>query len=188
LSSAQHAVFGLSHALIQPLAAISVVSRKFHGAAGSFDIDLPLTGEAGVECRSSAGGHTLVFSFSNNVESGNASVTTGVGNVAANPVFTDNTMTVNLAGVLDAQKITVTLNGVTDSFGQVLPNTAVSVNMLVGDTTGNKTVNSTDIGQTKGQSGASTTLANFRMDVNVSGNISASDIGQVKDNAGHAVP
>ena len=35
-----------------PLLPTSVVSRKTHGAAGNFDIDLPLAGSAGIECRS----------------------------------------------------------------------------------------------------------------------------------------
>ena len=33
----------------------SAVSRKLHAAAGSFDINLPLSGTPGIECRSSAG-------------------------------------------------------------------------------------------------------------------------------------
>ena len=45
----------------------SAVSRKTHGAAGVFDIALPLSGTPGVECRSGAGGHTLVFTFVNNI-------------------------------------------------------------------------------------------------------------------------
>src|SRR5207245_2647185 len=48
---------------------LSVVSRKVHGGAGTFDINLPLTGPRGVECRSpgqtgTAGiDYKLVFSF-----------------------------------------------------------------------------------------------------------------------------
>ena len=53
----------------------SAVSRKTHGGAGDFDIDLPLTGEPGVECRSSGGNHTFVVTFSNQTVSGNANVT-----------------------------------------------------------------------------------------------------------------
>ena len=60
--------------------------------------------------------------------------------------------------------------------------------MLIGDTNGNKTVNASDVAQTKGQSGLSVTAANFRTDVNASGTITASDIAQVKANAGHTVP
>ena len=97
-------------------------------------------------------------------------------------------MTVNLTGVVNAQKITVTLSGVTDSFGQVLPDTAVSVNMLIGDTNWNKTVNASDLAQTKGQGGMPVTGANFREDVAISGSINASDVSQVKAHLGTALP
>ena len=166
----------------------STVSRKTHGAAGDFDIDLPLTGEPGVECRSSGGNHTLVITFSNPMVSGNASVTSGTGNVAGSPTFSGNTMTVNLTGVADVQQITVTLSNVTDTFSQVLPDTAVSMNMLIGDTNGNRAVSASDVAQTKGQSGSPVTAANFRTDVNVSGAISAADVAQVKANSGHSLP
>jgi hypothetical protein len=80
------------------------------------------------------------------------------------------------------------LCGVTDIFSQILPDTPVGVNMLIGDTTGNKTVNAGDVAQTKGQSGVAVTGANFRNDINAGGSISASDVAQVKANAGHALP
>jgi hypothetical protein len=165
----------------------AAVSRKMHGGLGPFDINLPLTGQPGVECRSSGGIHTLVFSFTNNVVSGNASVTSGMG-VAGSPTFSGNTMTVSLSSVADVQKVTVTLSTVTDSFAQVLPDTAVSMNLLIGDTNGSKTVNSTDIGQTKTQSGVPVTMANFRQDVTPNGTINASDIGLVKTRSGASVP
>jgi hypothetical protein len=41
--------------------------------------------------------------------------------VAGSPTFSGNTMTVNVTGVADVQRIGVTLSGVTDSFAQVLP-------------------------------------------------------------------
>src|SRR5262249_44971292 len=80
-----------------PLQLTTVVSRKTHGSAGDFDVDLPLGGSAGVECRSTSGNHSLVFTFTNNVVSGNAAVTSGTGTVSGSPAFSDNTMTVNLA-------------------------------------------------------------------------------------------
>jgi hypothetical protein len=153
----------------------------------SFDINLPLIGEPGVECRSGAAGHTLVFTFTNSVVSGSASVTAGVGTAGA-ASFSGNTMTVPLTGVTDQQKITVTLNNVTDASSQVLAPTAVSMNVLLGDTTGNKMVNASDISQVKAQSGTAVSAANFRTDTNVSGTINASDIAQVKANSGHGLP
>src|SRR5213076_2394850 len=70
-----------------PLQLMSAVSRKTHGVTGDFNIDLPLTGGPGVECRSSGGNHTFVVTFSNPVVSGNASVTSGSGNVTGSPIF-----------------------------------------------------------------------------------------------------
>ena len=156
------------------------VSRKTHGSAGAFDVSLPLSGEPGVECRSSGGHHSLIFTFNSDVVSGSASVTGGTGTVTGSPVFSGNMMSVDLTGVSDIQQIIVTLNGVTNNLGQILPNTAVRMNLLVGDTTGNKAVNASDVGQTKNQSGQVTSMANFRTDVNLSGTVTASDIGQVK--------
>ena len=167
------------------------VSRKTHGAAGTFDVPLPLSSPFGVECRSggSGGDHTLVFTFNNTVASGNANVATmGTGSISGSPVFSGNTMTVNLTGVSDVQLITVTLSGVTDSFAQVLPSTPVSAKILLGDTTNNSTVNAGDVAQTKAQSGNTTGAGNFRTDTNVSGSISAADVAQVKANSGNSVP
>ncbi len=94
---------------------VTAVSRKTHGSAGTFDIPLPLSGAPGVECRSSGGGHTLVVTMNHEIVSGNAAITDGSGSVSGSPTFIGNTMTVNLTGVADVQKITVTLSNVTDS-------------------------------------------------------------------------
>jgi hypothetical protein len=175
-------------ATCNPLQLTSAVSRKTHGGAGDFDIDLPLAGEPGVECRSSSGDHTFVVTFSNPVVSGNASVTSGSGTVAGSPTFSGNTMTVNLTGVADVQQITVTLSNVTDNTAQVLPDTPLSANMLIGDTNANKSVNAGDLAQTKAQSGVVVTGANFRTDINANGSVNAADTAIVKANAGHTLP
>ena len=144
--------------------------------------------EPGVECRSTNGNHTLVFTFSSNVVSGSAAVTAGTGNVSGNPIFSGNTMTVNLTGVTDVQKITITLSDVTSSTSQVLPDTSVSANMLIGDTTGNKTVDNSDVTQTRGQVGVAVTAANFREDVKVNGAITPADVRLVRSDLGHTLP
>ena len=43
-SSAQNAVVGFSYTLTQAPALVTAVSRKTHGAAGTFDINLPSSG------------------------------------------------------------------------------------------------------------------------------------------------
>ncbi len=47
----------------------SAVSRKTHGNAGSFDVDLPVSGTPGMECRSggATGDYTIVLTFLANV-------------------------------------------------------------------------------------------------------------------------
>jgi hypothetical protein len=164
---------------------VSAASRKTHGGT-PFDIPLPLSGEPGVECRS-GGTYTLVFTFNNDVVSGSATVAGGTFSVGAISLV-GNTMTVTINGVADQQKITISLNDVTDRLSRVLPNKLVSMNVLLGDTTGNKTVNATDVSQTKLQSGNAATVTNFRSDVNASGTINATDVSQVKLNSGHGVP
>jgi len=166
---------------------VSALSRKSHKTAGAFDIALPLTGTPGVECRDGGGTYSFVFSFTTNVVSGNASVSSGTGTVGT-PTFSGTTMTVPLTGVTDIQTLTVTLTGVTDTSSQVLPPTSVSANMLIGDVNGDKTVNNTDAGLTKGQVGMAVTNANFREDVRISGTITSADVRQVKGAKGHSLP
>jgi hypothetical protein len=178
-----------AYAMIPLLQLSTAVSRKTHGGAGTFDIPLTLSGTPSVECRSGGvnGDYTLVFTFSNNVTSGNASVTGGVGMVSGTPVFAGHTGTVNLTGVANVQTLSVTVSGVTDQFGQVLADTSVQLSMLIGDTNGNGAVNASDISQTKGDTGQSATGSNFREDVNVNGVISSTDISLVKAHSGEGV-
>ena len=180
---------GILNITAGPLQLLSAVSRKTHGGAGTFDIDLPLSGPPfGIECRNTGvNSHTLIFTFSNSVVSGSASVTSGVGTPAA-PAFSGNTMTVDLTGVNDVQVITVMLSNVTDSFAQVLPNTAVSMNVLSGDVNASNSVNGTDVLLTKQQSGLAVSGANFREDVNASGAINGTDVTNIKLRSGNGLP
>ena len=164
------------------------VSRKAHGSAGAFDIDLPLEGAPGIECRDGRGSYTLVFSFNKNIVSGSAAVTAGSGSVAGAPLLSADTMTVNLTGVADVQELSVTLSGVTDAVGQVMADTAVPLKILIGDTTGDSSVGSSDIAQTKSAAGSALNATNFRNDINLSGAVNTSDIGLVKSKSGHSLP
>ena len=97
-------------------------------------------------------------------------------------------MTVGLTGVADVQTITLTLSNVTDIFAQVLPDTALSVGFLIGDTNGDRFVNAGDTTQTRSRSGQTTTATNFRSDVNVDGFINTGDTTIVRGRSGNSLP
>jgi hypothetical protein len=177
-------------ARVEPLTVAAAASRKMHAPGKLFDLHLPLTGPPGVECRvgGSAGTYTLVFTFTNNITSGTAAATSGQGSVSGAPTFFDNIMSVDLTAVADAQALTITLSEIHDAYSQRLPSAPIKMNILAGDTTGNGMVNSTDVSQTKNQSGSAISDANFRMDVTVDGAINSSDVGKVKLQSGKAIP
>jgi hypothetical protein len=172
-----------------PLA--SGASRKVHGAT-AFDINLPLTGNPGVECRSGGAGNNyqLIFSFANTLTSiGNASVTSGTGSVSSHMLDADqHKYIVNLTGVSNAQVITVSLTNVNDSSGNNSPSVPISMGVLLGDTTGNGTVNASDVSLAKLKSGQAVDSSNFRSDVTVSNSINSSDVSTVKLKSGTALP
>ena len=168
-----------------------VISRKIHGSAGSFDLDLPLDG-SGIECRGDGANndYTLVFTFAVPlVDVELASVSSGTGSVESAMVGADpHQYIVNLTGVTNAQRVGITLSNVEDTTGNVSPVVSVTMNVLVGDTTASGSVNSSDISQTKSQSGQAVTDSNFRQDVTVNGSINSSDISLVKSKSGTALP
>ena len=96
---------------------------------------MPLTGNPGIECRS--GGATndyqVIFTFPSSVTFINAAVTGGVGSVSGSGGNGTNTVTVNLTGVTNVQKITVTLLGVNN--GTSTGDVGVQMGVLIGDTT-----------------------------------------------------
>jgi hypothetical protein len=177
----------------------SIVSRKTHGAAGTFDVDLKAPAP-GIECRSggATGDHTVVVTFAVPVSvMGNgtvkAQVASGTGQVGTGGIANGNAITVSgavvtvpLTNVTNAQRLSITILGVNDgtNSGDVI----VPMKTLLGDTNGNAAVNASDVGQTKGQSGLAVTAANFRSDVNFNGAINASDVAQVKVQSGTSVP
>ena len=167
--------------------ATSAFSRKTHGGAGTFDITLPPTGNPGIEDRTgvTAGAHQIIVTFANNVTVSGATVSSGTGNVNSFSV-SGVQVTVNLTGVADIQRLTVTLNNVND--GTTAGDVAVPMAFLLGDTNGSGTVSASDVSQTKAQSGNTAGAGNFRTDVNSSGSISASDVALVKSKSGNSLP
>jgi dockerin type I repeat protein len=171
-------------------------SRKTHGDAGRFDVNLPLSGPPGIECRgggSATGDYTIVVNFLANVSvdgSPQATVTSGIGTIGSGGadnggkvITTGNVVTIPLTNVTNAQTINVTLNNVNGSTNVTIP-----MRVLIGDVNGNGTVNATDVGQTKSCVGQAVSATNFRCDVNAGGAINAADVSVVKFESGTGLP
>lgn len=170
---------------------VSVVSRKTHGTAGIFDINLPAIGTPGIECRKGGnlGNFKVRFTFATNVSITGASVVPGANSTASvsgSPVVAGAVVTVNLTNVSNVQTLTVFLTGVND--GTNIGTISVPMGVLAGDTTANRSVNSADISQTKSRSGQLVSAANFRSDVTIDGRLNSADIAIVKSKSGTALP
>ena len=177
----------------------SALSRKTHGSAGGFDVNLPLTGTPGIECRTSGGtnDYTMVVTFSGNVTvtgSPQAQVTLGSGCVGSggtctgNVSVSGNTVTVPLTNVANVQTINVRINGVNGAADVPATDFIIPMSILVGDTNANATVNAADVSQTKSRIGQTVDATNFRSDVNANGSINAADTAIVKQNSGTSLP
>jgi hypothetical protein len=163
----------------------SVVSVKTHGGT---DLTIPLSvaDPATVECRTGGtnGAHRLVFTFAAPVTvngTPKAQVTSGTGTVS-NVTVNGTTVTVDLTGVTNAQRITVTLFGVSDQTNTA--DVSVPMYVLAADTNGDTRVNVGDTNQTKAASGQVANQNNVRNDVNVDGRINVGDVNFVKSQAG----
>jgi hypothetical protein len=164
---------------------IGAVSRKTHGPAGDFDIDLPLIGPEGIECRTGGpgGNHTIVVTFPAPI------ISVGSATCAGQPATTstnNSVVTVNCSGVPNEQNISIVLNNVSD--GTNTGNVSIPMGVLEGDTTANRAVNSSDVAQTQSQSGQVLGLSNFREDVTVNGQINSADVSAVQNRSGTGLP
>jgi hypothetical protein len=173
------------------IAPVSVVSRKTHGSAGTFDIDLPLIGQPGVEDRTgpTAGNHQVVVTFSLPVTVQNVTVTPGAGGSAnPNPTFSVNNtqVTINLTGISNAQTLSINLIGVTD--GVRSGNVSIPMGVLLGDVSGNGVVSNGDVSLVQTQVAQQVTLSNFRDDVNANGTLSNGDVSITQAQVGQTLP
>jgi hypothetical protein len=150
------------------------VSEKVHGAAGPFDINLPLNGLIGIECRSGSS-YAIVFKFANTLTSVGSVNATATGMIQPGPSsgsidpMDAHSYIANLTALPNAQNITVTLTNASDSDGNVGTSVPVVMGLLIGDSNNNGAVNSADAGQTKSRIGQPIDGTTFRSDVNANG-------------------
>ncbi|MGI8438238.1 MAG: dockerin type I domain-containing protein [Chthoniobacterales bacterium] len=162
----------------------SAVSRKVHTGVGAFDIQLPVTGNVGIECRTGPD-YQIVVDFGAPVTLANATVASGTGSVSSFSA-SGTQVTVNLTGVTSAQVVTVKLGSV--NTGAAFGDVNIPMGVLVGDVGGNGSTSSTDVGQTKALVAVPVAAGTFRADVNASGAINATDVSVVKANVGGTLP
>jgi hypothetical protein len=187
---------------ISSLAPLRVVSRKMHGTVGNFNIDLPLSGTRGIECRAAGhlpngatGDHQLVFTFATELTSvAGAAVTShnpanATGSVLSSMIdSTDrHNYVLNLTNVSNAQYLIVTLNGV------VIPNATGNVvgpqmGVLVGDIDASGRVDSTDVFRVRQNSLQNPNASTFRSDADARGRIDSTDVFVTRQQSLTALP
>jgi len=173
--------------VVTPAMTPAVVSRKLHSGA-PFDLNLPLSGSAGIECRSGSAtnDYQLIFTFPSSVTFNGATVTAGMGAVSSASGNGTSVVTVNLSGITNAQRITLMLSNVSD--GTSTNNISVPMSVLIGDTNGDGFVNSGDALQTRQRAGQATDTTNFRSDVNADGFVNSGDTFSVRARSGTSLP
>jgi hypothetical protein len=164
-----------------------VFSRKLHNSV-PFDINLPLTGNVGIECRSggASNDYQVLLTFAAAVTFNSASITSGTGSVSSASGSGTTTVTVNLTGVTNTQRITITLVGLSNASGT--GDLGVPMGVLLGDTNGDGFVNAGDSIQTRNRSGQAADAANFRSDVNADGFVNSGDATAVRSRSGTLLP
>jgi hypothetical protein len=161
----------------------TAASRLQHGRAGTFDINMPLTGTSGVECRS-AGTYSAVFTFDGAVSSANVSVVGGSATVGTLS-FSGNSVIAPLSGVTNPETVTLRVSNIN---GDGQQHGDVKFGFNIADVNGDRGVTKADQTQVQGQVGQPVTSATFRDDITADGRIKNGDVTAVKQNKGHILP
>lgn len=166
---------------------VSAVSRKTHGTAGTFGIDLPQTVKPGIECRSGGpmNNYTIVFTFAHQVSVGGAAITRGTG-TATDFSVVNNQVTVHLSGVTNAQTIDVTLANVSD--GTNSRDVSVQMGVLLADVDGTGRVDGNDVSGVQSHTRQTANSTNCRYDVDASGRIDGNDVSTTQSMTRSALP
>jgi hypothetical protein len=179
---------------------VRAVSRKIHGTAGAFDIDL-LPPNPAIEMRRNTGGdmapapnagrdHEVIITFPVPVRVASVTVTSNNMTDSPNATFTvtDNVVTVDLHNVTIApRRLTINLIRVND-FNGGTADVHVPLNVLLGDVNSSKRTDNGDAIPIRNQSGSIPNSTTFRSDVNCSGRIDNGDAIIVRNNSGAVLP
>ncbi len=164
-----------------------VVSRRAHGAAGSFSLPLAATPLNPTTEPRQGPTHSIVFTFDKPVNAAVPSVSEGTATVGT-ATFSGNDVVVPLSGVLDQQYVTISLGAVGSTDGGTGGTGSVRLGFLAGDVNQSRVVTLTDVGQVNAQLAQAVTAANYLKDVNVSGTLSLADKVITNSSLTHALP
>jgi subtilisin family serine protease len=168
----------------------SAVSRKVHGAAGTFDLPLSIAPAVNhnptTEPRQGPT-QTIVFTFDKPVSAATVTVSEGTATASA-PSFSGNDVIVTLSGVSDVQYVTVDLSSVSSTDGGSGGTGSVRVGFLAGDVNQSRTVSLADVGLVNSVLAQTVTAANYLKDVNASGTLTLGDKAITNGDLTHALP
>lgn len=168
-------------------ALVSAVSRKVHGAAGTFDLPLSLTStNPSVEPRMGPT-QSIVMTFDKPIASATPQVIEGTATTGA-PTFSGNSVITPLAGVVDQQYVTLSLTGIMAVGGGTAGNASVRTGFLAGDVTQNRVVTVADAAAVNQHLSQPVTAANFQFDINANGALTIADKGITNGNLTKALP
>jgi CSLREA domain-containing protein len=159
-----------------PPVVTGVSARRIHGAAGTFDMPVPLTPMQPATEPRIGPDHTIVFTFDKPVTAGNASTTEGTVTVAA-PTFSGNEMRVALSNVANIQYVTLNVSNVAASDGSTGGSGSARIGFLQGDVNQSRVVSVADLGLVNAVLTQPVTVANYLRDVNANGTLTVSDKG-----------
>jgi hypothetical protein len=172
------------------LTLVSAASRKTHGGKADFDIDLPLTGHLGIECRSGLTRYKTVFTFSNDVTGADSASTScgTIGSISVDSANSHNLLVTFNGAACNAEIVTVTANNVHDNLGNTLASASANVGLLIGDINGDGRVGNGDIGNIQAHLGEMADSTNFRDDVTIDGRINNQDVQTARSHRGESLP
>jgi hypothetical protein len=165
----------------------SAFSRKRHGAAGDFDLPLPVTGPEGIESRA-GGGDSIYLTFNHNlIGAGSVVSSCGSASVSLDPDDAKNLIVTVQGRSCDAMNITIAATGVIDDQGEVTSAT-VTYGKLIGDVDASGAVDSLDGQAIRAVAPAPVDSSNFRDDLNRDGTVNARDLLIAKSHRGERLP
>jgi V8-like Glu-specific endopeptidase len=169
-----------------PPVLVSVASRKVHGAAGTFNLSLG-SSVSNPTTEPRQGTTTIVFTFDKPLSSATANVVEGIA-TAGTPTVSGSSVLVPLAGVANAQYVTIALSNVTATDGGTGGSGSRRVGFLAGDVNQSRGVSLADVGLVNAQLAIPVTAANYLKDVNASGTLTLADKGITNANLTKALP